>query len=67
MYRLIVKRVGWLAVAAPLTLAHVAGAQVSGTGITLTTALTRAHASGAQVASGVPTPGAANQYYRTGR
>jgi hypothetical protein len=48
---------------APLTLAHAAGAQVSGTGITLTSALTKAHASGAQVASGVPTPGAPNQYY----
>jgi len=49
---------------APLTLAHAAGAQVSGTGITLTGALTRVHASGAQVASGVPTPGAPNQYSR---
>ena len=52
---------------APLTLAHAAGAQVSGGGITLTAALTQAHASGAQVASGVPTPGAPNQYYRSGR
>ncbi len=51
---------------APLTHAHAAGAQVSGTGITLTGALTRAHASGAVVASGVPTPGAPNQYYRRG-
>jgi len=49
---------------APLTLAHAAGAQVSGTGITLTGALTKAHASGAPVSSGVPTPGAPNQYYR---
>jgi hypothetical protein len=53
-----------ITVAAPLTLAHAAGAQVSGTGITLTAALTRAHASGAQVASDVPTPGAPNKYYR---
>jgi hypothetical protein len=43
---------------APLTLAHAAGAQASGTGITLTGALAKAHAGGAQVASGVPTPGA---------
>jgi hypothetical protein len=53
-----------ITVAAPLTLAHAAGAQVSGTGITLTSALTGAHDSGAQVASSVPTPGAPNQYYR---
>ena len=53
-----------ITVAAPLTLAHAAGAQVSGSGITLTAALTRAHASGAQVAGNLPTPGAPNQYYR---
>ncbi len=53
-----------ITVAAPLTLAHVAGAQVSGTGITLATALTRAHAGGAQIASDVPTPGAPNKYRR---
>jgi hypothetical protein len=51
---------------APLSLAHSAGAQVSGSGITLTGPLTRAHASGAQVVSGVPTPGAPNQYQRSG-
>ncbi len=51
---------------APLTLAHVAGAQVSGTGITLSGALTRAHASGAPVASDVATPGAPNRYYGRG-
>jgi hypothetical protein len=49
-------------VAAPLTLAHAAGAQLSGTGITLTAALVRAHASGAQIASSAPTPGAPNKY-----
>ena len=49
---------------APLTRAHAAGAQVSGTGITLTGALTKAHASGAPVLSDVPTPGAPNRYYR---
>jgi hypothetical protein len=53
-----------ITVAAPLTLAHAAGAQVSGTGITLTAALTREHASGAQVADNVPTPGAPNRYHR---
>ena len=49
---------------APLTHAHAAGAQVSGSGITLTGSLTRAHSSGAQVIKGVPTPGAPNQYDR---
>ena len=51
-------------VVAPLTHAHAAGAQVSGTGITLTAALTRAHASGVQVSDNVPTPGAPNHYRR---
>jgi hypothetical protein len=53
-----------ITVAAPLTLAHAAGSQVSGSGITLATALTRTHASGAPVAGNVPTPGAPNQYDR---
>ncbi len=53
-----------ITVAAPLTIAHAVGAQVSGSGVTLTTALARAHDSGAQVVGGVPTPGAPNQYYR---
>jgi hypothetical protein len=53
-----------ITVAAPLTFAHAAGAQVSGAGITLTAALTRAHDSGAQVAGSVPTPGAPNKYSR---
>jgi len=52
---------------APLALAHAAGIQISGTGITLTGALTKAHAIGAPVASGVPTPGAPNQYYKRGQ
>ena len=51
-----------ITVAAPLTLAHAAGAQVSGTGITLTAALSRAHAIGAPVATSAPTPGAPNKY-----
>ncbi|MBO0858563.1 MAG: lamin tail domain-containing protein [Chloracidobacterium sp.] len=55
-----------LTVAAPLTFAHAAGAEVSGSGITLTTALTTAHARGAQVAASLPTPGAPNKYYRKG-
>ena len=56
-----------ITVAAPLTLAHAAGAQVSGSGITLNAALARAHASGAQVAASVPTPGAPNRYYSARR
>ena len=52
-----------ITLAAPLTRAHAAGSQVSGTGVTLTAALSRAHASGTQVASSVPTPGAPNKYY----
>ncbi len=53
-----------ITVAAPLTMAHAVGAQVSGSGITLAAALTRPHDSGAQVAANLPTPGAPNQYYR---
>jgi hypothetical protein len=53
-----------ITVAAPLTLAHAAGAQVSGSGITLTAPLAKAHASGTPVAAGLPTPGAPNQYFR---
>jgi len=56
-----------ITVMAPLKSAHAAGAEVSGTGITLTAALTKAHASGAQVATGVPTPGAPNQYDRSSK
>jgi non-reducing end alpha-L-arabinofuranosidase len=51
-------------VVAPLTRAHAAGVQVSGSGVTLTTPLTKAHAAGAPIASGAPTPGAPNQYAR---
>jgi non-reducing end alpha-L-arabinofuranosidase len=51
---------------APLTLAHATGVPVSGSGITLTAALTRTHAVGAPVVSGVPTPGAPNQYQNSG-
>jgi len=48
---------------APLTRAHALGAQVSGTGLTLTGPLSKAHPVGAQVLGGVPTPGAPNQFH----
>ena len=53
-----------ITVAAPLTFAHAADAQVSGSGITVTAALTQAHANGAPVESETPTPGAPNHYYK---
>ena len=53
-----------ITVDAPLKLAHAVGAQVSGSGITFTTALAKAHAIGAQVGDNGPTPGAPNQYAR---
>jgi non-reducing end alpha-L-arabinofuranosidase len=53
-----------ITVSAPLTMAHAQEVQVSGSGITLTTALRRAHETGAQIASNLPTPGAPNQYHR---
>jgi len=53
-----------ITVTTPLTHAHAAGAQVSGTGIDLAAALTRAHAVGAQIYDNVPTPGAPNHYLR---
>ena len=56
-----------ITVSSPLTMAHAQEVQVSGSGITLTTALIRVHDSGTQVASNVPTPGAPNQYYRRPR
>lgn len=49
-------------VSAPLAHAHATGAEVAGTGITLTSGLTREHAGGAQVADHAPTPGAPNEY-----
>jgi len=51
-----------ITVAAPLARAHAAGAQISGSGISLTTPLSRTHTNGAQVSDNVPTPGAPNQY-----
>jgi len=56
-----------IALTAPLRLAHAAGVQVSGTGITLVAALTKPHASGAQVTDNLPTPGAPNKYYKRSR
>ena len=53
-----------ITVVAPLRHAHAPGAQVSGSGITLTTALTKPHFTGAQVGDNLPTPGAPNRYYR---
>ena len=53
-----------ITIAAPLTHAHAAGSQVSGTGITLTNALSRAHARGTQITDNSPTPGAPNKYSR---
>jgi hypothetical protein len=53
-----------ITVAEPLKFAHGAGVQVSGTGITLSTALTRGHASGVQVTDNIPTPGAPNRYHK---
>ncbi len=53
-----------ITVTAPLTSAHAADVQVSGSGITLTTALTRTHASGAVLTDELPTPGAPNQFQK---
>ncbi|MGJ5817200.1 arabinofuranosidase catalytic domain-containing protein [Paludibaculum fermentans] len=53
---------GTITVSVPLTATHSAGAQVSGSGISLTAPLSKTHAGGAQIASGVPTPGAPNQF-----
>jgi hypothetical protein len=58
---------GSITVSTPLTLAHAAGAQVSGSGVTFAAALTKAHAVGAQLGSTGPTPGAPNQYSRRGQ
>ena len=54
-----------ITVAKPLTHAHPAGAEVSGTGISLTVALAREHAKGVQISDNVPTPGGPNQYHRS--
>jgi hypothetical protein len=59
-----VRPVDSIMVTAPLTLAHDAGAQVSGSGITLAAPLTKAHEEGAIIASDLPTPGKPNRYFR---
>lgn len=51
-------------VESPLKLAHEAGTQVAGSGITLTSGLSRSHARGSQISDNVPTPGAPNKYAR---
>jgi hypothetical protein len=51
-----------ITVVAPLARAHAAGAQISGSGISLKTQLTLPHSEGAQISDHVPTPGAPNQY-----
>ncbi len=48
----------------PLRYGHAAGAQVSGSGITLVDPLSMAHENGTQIASNLPTPGEPNQYIR---
>jgi hypothetical protein len=53
-----------ITVSSPLTNAHAAGVQVSGSGITLARALTKAHTNGAQVTDNEPTPGMPNKYSR---
>jgi non-reducing end alpha-L-arabinofuranosidase len=51
-----------ITVLAPLAHGHTAGAQISGSGISLTTPLSRTHTNGAQVSDSLPTPGAPNRY-----
>jgi non-reducing end alpha-L-arabinofuranosidase len=53
-----------ITVTVPLKFAHIVGAQVAGSGLTLAPSLTKAHDNAAQVASNVPTPGEPNQYIR---
>jgi len=55
-----------LTFAAPLPHAQAAGAEVSGTGITLSTPLTREHSREAQVTGSLSTPGAPNDYAKRG-
>ncbi len=55
---------GTIRVAKPLSRAHAADVQISGSGINFTSALVRAHARGAQISDHLPTPGAPNQYHK---
>jgi hypothetical protein len=52
-----------ITIATPLTKLHAVGAEIYGSGITLTKALTHAHDSGAQVTDALPTPGAPNRFH----
>jgi len=56
-----------ITVTKPLSMAHSAGAQISGTGITLAAPLSHEHASDAQVTGDISTPGAPNNYFRKGQ
>ena len=49
---------------APLKNPHSTEAQVSGSGITFTSALAKAHSNGTQIVTSAPTPGAPNLYAR---
>ena len=51
-----------LSLAAPLSRAYLAGAEIYGSGLTLAAPLAAAHAAGAQITSDLPTPGAPNSY-----
>ena len=53
-----------ITVTMPLTCAHAAGVQVSGSGITLATPLTSIRDNGTQIAGNLPTPGKPNQYFK---
>jgi non-reducing end alpha-L-arabinofuranosidase len=64
----VVASISWrrdsIIVTKPLTEAHAAGVQVSGTSITLASALAKGHARGTQIYDNVPSPGAPNKYYK---
>lgn len=51
-------------VSSPLKNAYATGAQLSGTGITLTSPLKNEHKSGELIASDLPTPGMPNRFYK---
>ena len=51
-----------IVISAPLTQAHAAGTEVSGTGITLSAPLNHQHAGEAPVTGSIATPGAPNHY-----
>jgi hypothetical protein len=53
-----------ITVTMPIKHTHPAGAQVSGSGVTLAAPLTLAHDNGTPITSNVPTPGEPNKYIR---